>query len=54
MIVDRRKNRCTCGSEILCREGDKIICLRCDKTWEAKRQDDAKMQSLEEVKQEWR
>lgn len=50
-----RKNCCPkCGYELLCREGDNIICLRCDWEIESKRQDDEELFKISELKEMWK
>jgi uncharacterized Zn ribbon protein len=52
-MVDRRKDKCVCGSKLLYREGDMIVCSVCGRSWEARRSDDKDVGSLADLKIEW-
>jgi len=56
-MQERRSRKCPkCGSEFLCRQNDKIICLNYGCNWniEAKRNEDKEIKTLSFMKREFR
>jgi hypothetical protein len=51
----RQQTACSCGYNIFYREGNTIFCLsnKCNKSWPARRKEDAELPTFGEIKQDW-